>query len=81
LKHDEEEEYRILNSLSVCFQTIFENVSEETKKKAAKRLIKIITEESEETAQIYLFNLFRCKNLQHLPPMKFNLYYNILSPL
>jgi hypothetical protein len=39
-----------LTSLSACFRTVKESASKETNKKVAGRIIKIIKEESQETA-------------------------------
>ncbi len=65
---DEEEKPRgsTLNSLSACFRAVYKNAAEATKKKAAERTIKIIKEEDEETARVYLTKFFRGTDLQYL---------------
>lgn len=66
--NEEESTGSTLNSLSACFRAVYNNASEATKKKAAEQTIKIIKEEGQVTARVYLTNFFRGTDLQYLSP-------------
>ncbi len=64
--NEEEPTRSTLNSLSACFRAVYKNAAEATKKKAAEQTIKIIKEEDQATARVYLTNFFRGTDLQYL---------------
>ncbi len=65
---DEEATAKALSSLTLCFRIVFENASEETKRKVAKNFVKVLKEESQTVVQAHQKWFFKGKDLAYLSP-------------
>lgn len=66
LEEDEDFEYaNASNNLRICFQTVFENSTDEIKSEAAKEFTRVIKEENEKIVEMYEEDLFKSTYLKY----------------